>query len=122
MEPDQRNKTNEYLDQLLTATRSSIIRWDEANPTTFTWTNLEKGARIILQNVGSLPTINEGGQLTMRRRYLMQVVDTSGRQQLVLQGAEDEGINAKLDSLYENIQASKTKSAIDYLGSIIPKS
>lgn len=123
MEPDQLNKTNEYLDQLLDATQSNLMEWTEANPSTYTWTNNEKGARIILQNVGTLPNVNEKGQISMRRRYLLQVVDMAGKQQLVLQGATDnDGINAKLDSIFENIQASKTKSAIDFLGSIIPKS
>ncbi len=121
MDAGQRDKTLLYLDQLLTATKSGMAIWSEANPSTYVWQNKQKGGRIVLQKTGVSPTLKADGQLEISASYVLQALDRVGTPQLMLQGSDDTKIGERLSSLFEHIMHAKTQAAIDFLGSILPE-
>lgn len=121
MEHGQREKMLSYLDQLMIATKSTDINWVQANPSTFVWDNKEKRGRLVLQQVTQTPKLSKDGKLLFINTYVLQVLDSSGNQKLVLKGSSDDDINARLSSLFEQISNLKTQTAIDFLAAMLPE-
>ena len=113
-----------YFEQLIDATRSGSIIWEEVNPTTFVWESREPHpGKFTLQRLEQKQQIVENGIQTRKTTvvYLLQASDlTSPRPRLSITGAQDEGLNTQLDALYELIKSQELRRNLDFLTSLLP--
>ena len=106
------------IDNIIDATKNGTIDWITANPTTYVWTPTSR-SKVIVQRVQKTEWSTEQGRPGVRtiKRYVFRAIEDT-IQKLLLNGADDEQINKKLETLYNAIAGSVTRKGLDFLKSI----
>jgi hypothetical protein len=116
-----------YIDQLIEATRSGLVTWKAANPTTYYWnTQGPPKARLILQRSDRIkPKRDTDGTYRPAKVpfYQLQAFEITESSETLLRisvDSEEESLSSKLESLYEFIKTGISQQALDFLKEIIP--
>lgn len=116
-----------YLDSLILATEEGKVSWARANPTTFVWDKAPPNpGRLVLQKVDSQPrmVVRPGGgapAISVNTHYVFQAVNAMNAQaSITINGAEETEANEKLAVLYQTISTGITRTAVDFLKSMLP--
>lgn len=96
--------------------------WVKANPTTFTW--MSPRGRMVLQRLDGQRRVvrNNITQIVTAPHYILSAFEHPQVQlaRLTINGAENEEINVKLESLYNAIISLVDKTGLDFLKSLLP--
>lgn len=120
MKIDQKNRVHDYLEKIRAATHDKSILWVEVNPTTYVWLTDVEDARVVLQKLTGVPSV-ESGRLTRINDYMLQAADKTGQIQFSVKGSDDILINDHLSKLFSEIEELKASDSLDFLETILPQ-
>lgn len=127
MPSPENSELQDYIGQLLEATRSGLVRWRIANPTTFTWDSpgTARGRLILQRSERTEVSRNEQNKPITKKipNYIFQVLELEGSnlvQRISINSSEDAMFNPVLEELYELIKSGFSRKALDFLKNVIP--
>lgn len=115
----------EWLDHVIAGTNSGEIKWNQMNPTTYSWVQAPpKTGQVILQRVERLETVQIANRAITQKKvtqHILQAVDPGKRPgAVVLNGSLDPELNSQLEKLFEIVSNVATSENLSFLKSLLP--
>jgi|ERR1700731_235822 len=115
----------QWLIEVIKGTEAGSIEWKQINPSTYSWEQVGKAGRVILQRVERTENYQTNvGRVAQRKvvQFLLQVFELTKTQNPVvtLNGAEDQEANSGLAKLYDIIASALMRENLDFLKSLLP--
>jgi hypothetical protein len=116
-----------YLEELTQATRSDLIAWYRANPTTFVWNKREvPRAELALQQImrKQLKVVNNTRVVSNATYYILRVYGIDGDDRTLreeIDGSNSEILNEKMGLLFDFISHEKAQKDLEFLRGTLPQ-
>ena len=130
MPTPEHGELQDYIGQLLEATRSGLIQWKAANPTTFTWDSPNSPGtprgRLALQRLERTEVgLDQQNRAKVNKipYYIFQAFELEGSsyvQRININTSEDTTFHPLIEQLYELIRSGISRKALDFLKNVIP--